>query len=291
MRFTRHWMLMLATLAVLSLWIAQARADAPAQTFPTSTPVQVDLFQSVPGAQQANATATVTRTPTPLGPVQIESLGVSNVRSQPDPSSELLGQVRPGEYYNAIRRYYQWIEFQYDPAPTKRGWIFGELVQIHGDPNSIPSVTSLDDVGAESANIDATVTGAAITMTPGGLLTQTALARTSPALANAVATGGVSSSAATQGGFTVQIDGIDQVNSTEQATQRVALPTYTYPPGVAAFAPTVEPTLDPAEITTPTDLPDQTITSVLPSSFPPIVPIVGLAALGLLGLVVSLFRR
>ncbi len=290
MRFTRQLTLMLAVLAALSLWIVQARADAPAQNFPTSTPVQVDLFQSIPGAQQSNATATPTRTATPLGPVQIESLGVSNVRALPDPASELLGQVRPGEYYNAIRRYYQWIEFQYDPAPARRGWIFGELVQIHGDPDSIPSVTSLDDIGAEAANIDATVTGAAVTMTPGSLLTQTALARTSPALANAAATGGAAV-AVTSGAFTMQIEGIDAANSTEQATQRVALPTYTYPPGVAALAPTAEPTLDPSSAATPTNLPDETFTSLLPSSLPPLVPIIGLAALGLLGLLVSILRR
>lgn len=286
MRFNRQWILALAVLAVLSLWLVQARADAPAQNFPTATPAQVDLFQSVPAAQQANLTATPTRTPTPLGPVQIESLGVSNVRSQPDPNSELLGQVRPGEYYNAIRRYYQWIEFQYDPAPNKRGWIFDELITIHGDPNSIPSVTSLDDVGAESVNLDATVTGAAVTMTPGSLLTATALARTSPALADAISAGG-----ATQGPRTMQIQGIDAANSTEQATQRVVLPTYTYPPGVAAFAPTLEPAQSASDGATPTDLPDETVSSLLPSSFPPIVPIVGLAALGLLGLLVSLFRR
>ncbi len=178
---------------------------------------------------------------------------------------------------------------QYDPAPTKRGWIFGELVKIHGDPNSIPSVTSLDDVGAESANIDQTVTGAAVTMTPGGLLTATALARTSPALANAVATG--SAAGVTEGPRTLQIEGIDAANSTEQTTPRVALPTYTYPPGIAAFAPTLEPSQSASDGATPTDLPDETFTSLLPSSFPPIVPIVGLAALGLLGLLVSLFRR
>lgn len=282
---TRTWIAGLAALLVLLGWLHGADTGAQAQAIPTATPVQIDLFQAVPAAQQANATATLTRTPTPVGPVQIEAKGTSNVRSLPDPGSELLGQVRPGEYYNAIRRYYHWIEFQFDAAPNKRGWIFDELITIHGDPNSLPSVTSLDDPGAGAVDLDATVTELSVTMTPGGLLTATALARTSPALAQPGASTGNAPQA-------VQIEGIDAVNSTQEVTPRVVLPTYTYPPGVAAFAPTAAPSENPDAAPTATLSAVSTLTSLLPAgNLPPIVPILGLAALGLLGLVVSALRR
>lgn len=263
--------LMLAVVAAYS-----AHAEQAAQELPTATPAQVDLFNVAPEAveQLGEETATPTRTPTPLGPVQIEAKEMANVRAQPDQDSERLGEIRAGEYYNVIRRYYRWIEFQYDPAPNRRGWVFDELVNIIGDESAILVVDSLDATLPAEQDLGVTATGLAVTQTPGGLLTATAVAR--------------------QGGGTpvVQIGIVAPGNPnlaeiTAEAEVRDALPTFTYPPGILALAPT-EATEEAQAA--PTDSIFNTRRG-LDAPFPPIVPIIALGGLGLLGLLIGAIRR
>jgi hypothetical protein len=252
------------------LAVSNVRADSSEQTFPTATPAQVDLFANAPAAvDEAGETATPTRTATPQGPVQIEAKEMANVRAQPDQNSERLGEIRSGEFYTVIRRYYRWIEFQFDAAPNHRGWVFDELVNIIGDPNAILVVESLDATAPPVEGFFASATGEAITQTPGGLLTATALARTpNPSSQSSITT--------SNRGAPFEL--------TEEAAQ--ALPTFTYPPGMVALAPTPR-TEAPA---TPTE--DRSaLRAVETGHIPPIVPIVALGGLGLLGLLISAVRR
>lgn len=259
----------MALALVLALGVLRSiQAEPELQVGPTATPASIDLQNAVPQAQQLNATLTPTRTPTPVGPVQIEAIENANVRAIPDTAGDLLGQIRPGEFYNVIRQYYSWIEFQYDPAPSRRGWVFGELVNIIGDPNSIVQVTSLDEPAEGVPDVAATVTGAALTQTPGGLLTATFLARSSP-----VPPIGIIPGSTAQGPATLEVG------------NQQALPTYTFPPGMIALAPTEAPS---AVTQTPEMAP---LSIPAGDSIPPIAPIVGLAALALLGFIISSIRR
>ena len=258
-----------ALIAVIALMHSVSAGPAN-QGQPTATPAQVDL-SGLAQPEQFGPTETPTRTATPQGPVQLEALANANVRAQPDTAGELLGQIRPGEYYNVIRRYYRWIEFQYDPAPSRRGWVFDELVRFVGDESAIPSVESLDATIEGAPDIDATSTALAITGTPGGLLTATAQAR-----AAAVAAGQLG----------IETPGSNPAESTQETAAAPVLPTFTYPPGILALAPTE----DAAGLPTATREPSARLVDVVPA-IPPVAPILALAGFGLLGFLVSAFRR
>lgn len=265
-----RWILALSGGLALSAFFfaVSATGSVVARQAPTATPAQVDLFNSVPTPEPFDELETPTRTPTPLGIAQLEARQNANVRALPDPGAELVGEIQPGTYYNVIRRYFRWIEFQYDEAPNRRGWVYDELVQIVGDESVIPVVESLEEDTDTVDEFDATATSLSITQTPGGLLTATAVAR-----------GGAGSAART-----------NQFNI-EQVTQEVGtgdtevLPTYTFPPGVVAMAPS------PAQPTA-TRNPDteNRLTLPAPERIPPLVPIAALGLLGLLGLFVSSLR-
>lgn len=274
MQLSRHWGAFLTAVAVAMSALSGARADIAAQGLPTDTPAAVDLSGAVPAAQQFGPTETPTRTPTPPGPVQLEAVQIANVRANPDLEAALVGEIRPGEFYNVIRRYYRWIEFQYDPAPTRRGWVFDELVRIIGDESSVPSVTSLDEQVEGMPDVDATSTALAITATPGGLLTATAQARAQ------------TTQEPGQIGFVTPESGNNLIPMTAEPLSGAPLPTFTYPPGILPMAPTAAT----AEVeAAPTDVAPRPASSG--TVIPPILPIVALAGLGMLGLLVSAFRR
>lgn len=269
MRFARFWWVCAVLLAGVA-FIHNVHAAPAAQGLPTATPAQVDLSGLVQ-QEQFGPTETPTRTPTPQGPVQLEARENANVRAQPDTSAELLGQIRPGEYYNVIRRYYRWVEFQFDAAPSRRGWVFDELVRFVGDESAIPVVDSLDATIEGAPDIDATSTAMAITGTPGGLLTATAQARAGGAQAGqlGIVTPGSSNPA----------------ENTDEPLVLTALPTFTYPPGIVALAPTED-----AGLPTPTREPITRIVDLAPT-VPPITPIIALAGFGLIGFLISAIRR
>lgn len=269
-RFRNGWLWVVLVLAVIPF--IGTRDGAHAQTFPTATPAVVDL-SGLAQQQQFGPTETPTRTPTPIGPVQLEANQNARVRAQPSTEAEVLGEIRPGEYYNVIRRYYRWIEFQFDAAPTRRGWVYDELIRFIGDESAIPSVDSLDATVEGAPDIDATSTALAITATPGGLLTATAQAR---------------SGAAPVAAGEIGIQTPDSANPNAPTATRVPeelLPTFTYPPGIIALAPT-----EAADLPTDTPEPTAQIVEAVPV-IPPLTPIVALAGLGLIGFIISAFRR
>jgi hypothetical protein len=261
--------LLLTAIALLH----NVNSETLAQGGPTSTPAPVDLSGLAQPTQQFGPTITPTRTPTPQGPVQLEALDNANVRAAPDTTAEILGQIRPGEFYNVIRRYYSWIEFQYDQAPTRRGWVFGELVRFIGDESAIPVVDSLDATVEGMPDIDATSTALAITGTPGGLLTATAQAR--------------GDGAPVQGFGVSTPDPNNQQAGVPSEMNSPVLPTFTYPPGIIPLRPTEDPFALQA---TPTLQPAPRIVDAVPA-IPPVTPIVALVGLGLIGFLVSAIKR
>jgi hypothetical protein len=242
---------------IIPVWVLLALVAGPltAQEVvqaPTATPQPVNLStaapENVPGSIE-----TPTRTPTPEGQIFIEAREFANVRAQPDPAAAQLGQIRSGERYVAVGRYFQWIQFAYPPSPTGLGWVFGDLVNVIGDVALIPELTDPGANAPNEAEIQSAATQAAVTQTPGGVLTATASTRFE-ALGQAT------------------LDG------------PVILPTFTYPPGIAfqptSAAPAAEATPEPAVTADTTG-----------SSLPPVAPVLIVGGLGVLGLVYSALRR
>jgi hypothetical protein len=233
----------------------------PVVQVPTETPAEINLQPAV----QAQATTdlggpTETRTPTPLGVALLEAKEFANVRAEPSTEAAQLGTIRVGETYNVIGRYVSWIQFEYRDSPTGRGWVFGELVNLSGNTENIPEIdpfagqTAVDDISA-----GATQTQGVLTQTPGGVLTATLAAQQ------------------------LSLPGV--VTATLEGT-RAVLPTFTYPPGMVALAPTAGAAETTSEGNT------QTVTQTPTSDgVPPLVPIVLLGAAGLLGLAISSLRR
>jgi hypothetical protein len=237
-----------------------ANAD-PVVQVATSTPVQINLSPVAPGAgeQPIDAAPTPTRTPTEAGIALLEAKEFANVRAEPSTDSAQLGQIRIGETYNVMGRYVSWILFQFPSSPTGTGWVFGDLVNLTGNVDGIPEV----DPFAQGTNVDNTALGATatqdiLTQTPGGILTATIQARQVQPGAPTPTVGGT----------------------------REILPTFTYPPGIVAIAPTSGVPVSATETN-----PNVFVPSTSSEGVPPIVPILVLGGVGLLGLAVSSLRR
>src|SRR5690606_12684875 len=128
--------------------------------------------------------------------------------------------------------------------------------------------------------IDATSTALAITATPGGLLTATAQARAG------VPAGAGNDGSTVSGEIGIQTPDSANPAATESAGPVQVLPTFTYPPGIVALAPTDECIAPPTPELEPTGrLADAD------SPIPPLTPIVALAGLGLIGFLISVFCR
>ena len=108
-----------------------------AQTRPTATPVPAVLFTPTPdNAPVVLPTATPLPSPTPLAEARLQALdtaGNVNVRALPDVESEIQGTIAYGAEYPVLRQYFRWYELLYDPAPSGRAWVYGDLVTIAGD--------------------------------------------------------------------------------------------------------------------------------------------------------------
>ncbi|MFN8451726.1 MAG: SH3 domain-containing protein [Anaerolineae bacterium] len=256
----RRW----AVVGIVLLGAVGAVYADPVVQVPTETPAVINLSPVTQAAGEQpvgdNAGATATRTPTPEGVALLEAKEFANVRAEPSTESAQLGTIRVGETYNVIGRYVSWIQFEYPSSPNGRGWVYGELVNLSGNIANIPDIDPYSaGVALDSASSGATATQNIITQTPGGVLTATAISRQSSAPGAATPT---------------------------DSGTRAPEPTYTYPPGMVALAPTAgfaqttdtsgEPTVAPASSG---------------DSLPPIVPILILGGLGLFGLAISALRR
>ncbi len=224
---------------------------ATAQTEPTPLPIKILTFTQPPPTA---VITTPSRTPTASGStvVQVRDKTVpGNVRASPSLDAEIIGKIKPGNYYQVLSKFGKWIEILYgQPSPDTKGWVFEDIVIISG-PGSIPTAVSSEVPTANVSTASAKTTAEYLTATPGAPGTATALQLS--------ATGVVVRNAS---------------GSTIEPTSNGPKPTFTYPP------PYVEATLAPRSgfVTNQAGL-------------PPIIPIIGLAAVGLFGLLISGLRR
>lgn len=227
----------------------------------TATPGVVNLQPLSPPTADPNLNAQPTATPMPTQAslVRVEAVDFANVRAEPDVNAPQLGTIRAGETYTVIARYISWIQFQFPSAPNGRGWVYGEIVRVTGDLSTVPEIanpfgTTTGTTGADVSGEQATL--ALLIQTPGGVLTATVL---SPALPGSVPTDAV-------------------------GLPTTPRPTFTYPPGLVALAPTQADVLSGSN---PSSGSGQT-----GSSGPaPIVPIIVLGGIGVIGLLIGSLRR
>ena len=238
---------------------------------PTSTPAPVRILSPTPpqpiqqddGAVNDETEFDVSGvTATPRGLTIVRPLSDVTARSSPEILDDnQVGTISPGERYNVLGRYFNWIEIQYDPAPNQRAWVYRDVVEIDGNIEAIPTVI-LNPTNTPDPAIDAeTATMSALLAQSDGPATATALARV------------------------VQLP--DQnVDSDADTGDRViipvqtALPTFTYPPNVAVGVPTLA-------ITRAVNFDRATDTN---QGVAPILPILFFGGLGLLGIIASLLR-
>lgn len=244
--------------------VQTGQAQAPT---PTTAPLILPTIAPVAtiGATLEN-TPLPTFTPTEQGPVQLEAkegAGAVNVRLEADPTAEQLGTIRFGQRYVVVGRYYLWYRIRYEQSPNGMGYVFGDLVDIIGDPAEIDDLTLITPTPQDPDAVNRTATFEAIILTPGGELTLTVAVREILPPGQQV---GV-----------LQQDAI--------ASPRPILPTFTYPPNIVAFAPSPNaesPILQP------------TVTNTLAprGDIAPIIPIIVLVGFGFIGLLLSrLFSR
>lgn len=247
---------------------------------PTANSVIIPTATPLPTAGVTSTPVPPTFTPTVPGPPQLEVNEVTLetvVRREPIPDAEEVGTIRVGDQYTITGRFFQWLQFRFDPSPTGFAWVFDGVVTISGDETLIPEVDvngqRLDLQGG--AVIDETQTAIAFQQTPGFELTLTADVRfiEAPGTAERLQEGAESPGV-------ILPEGTDEVVS-----EFGILPTFTYPPNVVAQAPTDAP----EDSMTPT--PVQGVTLNVSDGIAPIVPIVVLASLGIIGLLLSLIRR
>jgi hypothetical protein len=253
--------------AIILVW----RTPPLLAQMPTSTPLPIQFPTSAPHQTtlQAEVTDIPTFTPTPPGPAVLrlrEGSGDVNIRAAADPSAELLGQVRTGEEFVVTGRYYQWYQIYYEQARDGIGYVYGELVEIDGNPFEIPDLTvATPTPPLDPALVSQTETAEAILSQPDGELTLTASVRQMDA---------------PLGSSPLDLD-LSQADGTQEV-----LPTFTYPPDVIAQVPTL------AEITPTSNEPEQSRISLdVSNGVAPIVPILVLAGLGVIAFLIGLLQR
>ncbi|QPC81226.1 hypothetical protein G4Y79_16115 [Phototrophicus methaneseepsis] len=240
---------------------------AMAQTFVSPTPVVIDLpTQGALPTDITISTPTPTWTPTAEAPVSLVlSAESANVRLDPDPSGELLGQLDAGVNYTVTGVYFSWYQFAFDQSPSGRGWVFGELVTINGDESLIPPI---DPFSTPTAVVNLVPEGG----TPDP---------------NATVDVNVTAESDNLGESSRELE-ISSGNSSSSASG--PLPTFTFPPDFVAARRTPTATGPIIPTATPDAL-EAAINTFAAGDMAPIVPVLLLAAGGALGLFVSFLRR
>jgi hypothetical protein len=257
-------------LLLIALVLALPQSRLAAQEAPTATPIQIQLATAPPDAESQVATQTPTWTATSPALAALSPRDIANVRAEPSLDGAILGSIRAGERYTITGKYFEWFQIQFNNSPTGRAWVFSGIVDVTGDASAVPEVT-LEPLPTRDPRQDqATLTQAALALTPGGAETATVAAR------GVVAT--------------LDLSALQSGNApAPQALDGTLLPTFTYPPNVAALAPTDtagDQTMAPTE-----SVADITLSSDELSRIPPIVPIILLGTIGALGLALNSLRR
>ncbi len=261
--------LLVGAASLMGLSVFQVQSQI---AIPTSTPAQIRLASVTPPPDvtstsigQDSGFAISGETATPSGIVMIEPISEVNVRSSPEIAEDnRLGAIQAGERYMVVGQYFNWLQIQYELAPDQRAWVYADLVEvIGGDTTNIPTVVVNATPTPDPLTDGATQTREAILAEPGGELTVTALSRIITLPEGVVEAGNGE-------GFVV--------------SNETPLPTFTYPPGVLVGVPTLEATRD-IQLSS-----SQPASSGNVGGVAPILPILGLALFGIVGIMISLVR-
>lgn len=283
---TKRTVFIFGGLFLAALLLSQTRFslhEAAAQAIsPTPLTGRINTATPLPafGAGNTIVSPTPTATVTVSNLAYVEPLSDANVRANADPQADVLGVIQAGTQYQISGRYFQWFRIRYDKSPNGIGWVHESVVTTSGDLSSVADLTENAEPTLDPAFVDATQTWAAITLTPGIVLTATANSR--------LITGPVTASSEN---LSVP-DGVDA-----QGGSNAVLPTFTPPP---EFAPRLvtEPSAAPetgateVAVVIPTPQPLLPVENLpLTGEIAPIIPIALLGGLGLAGLFVSAMRR
>ncbi len=229
-------------------------ASALQETSPTPGQLQFPNESPSPALDDSIIEQTATRTPTPPGPAFAEPIDEANVRSGPGIDFTRLGTIYNGSKYVVIgvHRDYPWYEIEFPDSPSGIAWVYKDLVTLSGNLQNVPIIEGPEAPTQDPAALAAQETLAVLTQTPGALGTVTALAALLPT--GVFEAGGAGGTPATRP------------------------PTFTPPP--------LAPTQPPAAFS-----PGSSQGEASAGGLPPAIPIIGLAALGVLGLVISAARR
>lgn len=232
----------------------------------TDTPVPVQLpTQAAQPTEITLLTPTATTTATLEPAIRLVASAASadiNVRNLPDVTGNRLGSLEQEREYIVTGRFFSWYQFEYNSSDSGLAWVFGDLVEIIGDPNQIPIIdpfavpTAVPSEDAEAA------TATALVLIPGAPETATAQTRL------------------------VELPTLEAEAASAGDTFP---PTFTPPPDIG-FRSNIGASNPP----TPTAIPsavERATATLISGNVPPIIPIIGLFGFGVLGLFVALLRR
>lgn len=96
------------------------------------------------------AGAFVTMTlPASTGVTAEAAVSDTNVRYAPNTRALQVGLIQPGTIYMVLRRHQstRWVEIAYPASPSKRAWVYLEVVRITGDASRLPTTDAQTDFG------------------------------------------------------------------------------------------------------------------------------------------------
>ncbi|MEM9950921.1 MAG: hypothetical protein AAF846_04935 [Chloroflexota bacterium] len=271
MQYRFHFIVMIVLFALgYGLFSAQPQ---PSQAQPriTNTTIPVVIPTTAPteppqsNNQVVEASPSPTFTPTQPLPnarlVSIAAPGTAIIRDFPE-SGANIGVLQDGIEYQVLGQYFSWYQIQVNTAPNGVAWAYIEDVRVSGNFDEIPFINPESQPAQLSAQDIATQTAQALFQTPGFAETATAESR---------------------------LLEVPQETPTGNSPDN-RLPTFTPPADLVPLRPTTLPNAQPTPILD-NQLVKTTIESIAEGNIPPILPVVGLAIVGVLGLLLASIRN
>lgn len=129
-----------ATISALRLENLELRLTAEAGG--VGAPVLVTVMVIITATPEGEGLLTGP-TVTPGGPVLVRparQYDEVNVRSRPNPDAPLAGTLAQGETVRATGRFFRWLQIEFEAGEEGRAWVFESVVNLEGDPASLPDV-------------------------------------------------------------------------------------------------------------------------------------------------------
>ncbi len=114
-----------------------------ASVLPTATLAAAVPTATLAALPNATAPAPLTPTPAPLSGVTATVLGEINIRYGPGTEYDRIGVGEAGDTFPITARHTQlpWVQISYPNSPNGLGWIAADLLEIHGDLNSVTPIS------------------------------------------------------------------------------------------------------------------------------------------------------